>query len=67
LKEQIQKIVQQGHTLADANQWDGNLAQKWRGEWDGDVKQLQAASQKLDELEKRAQQAVENIIHAGGG
>jgi hypothetical protein len=66
LKDQIAKLIQQGHILADANQWDGSLAQKWRGEWEADVQQLQTASGKLDELEKRAQQAVEAIMHAGG-
>jgi hypothetical protein len=66
LKDQIAKVVQQGNILADANQWDGNLAEKWRGDWGGDVKQLQTAAQALDELEKRAQVAVEAIMRAGG-
>jgi hypothetical protein len=65
LKDQIAKVIQQGHTLRDPNQWDGQLAQKWRSEWEADEKQLQTASQKMDELEKRAQQVVENIMHAG--
>lgn len=67
LKEEITKVTAQGDKLADQNQWDGKLAQQWRTDWQNDKKQLQAAAQQLDALEKRAKQAVEAIIQAGGG
>ena len=67
LKDEITKVTAQGDKLADPNQWDGKLAQQWRGDWGNDKKQLQTASQQLDALEKRAKQAVEAIIQAGGG
>ncbi|MGH3694722.1 MAG: hypothetical protein ACRES5_14420 [Pseudomonas sp.] len=67
LKEQINKVIQQGKILAEPNNWDGQLAQKWRQEWETDSKQLQQASQKMDEIDNKAKQAVDNIIKAGGG
>jgi ABC-type transporter Mla subunit MlaD len=67
LKDEIGKVNAQGDKLADPNQWDGKLAQTWRNDWGNDKKQLQTASQQLDDLEKRAKQAVEAIIQAGGG
>ena len=67
LKEEIGKVVAQGDKLAQPNEWDGKLAVTWRGDWGNDKKQLQSAAQQLDALEKRAKQAVEAIIAAGGG
>jgi hypothetical protein len=67
LKEQINKVIQQGKVLAEPNNWDGQLAQKWRQEWETDSKQLQQASQKMDEIDNKAQAAVDAIMKAGGG
>lgn len=67
LKDEIAKVIAQGNKLADPNQWDGKLAQGWRNDWGNDQKQLQNSSQQLDSLQKRAQQAVDAIIQAGGG
>ncbi len=67
LRDEIGKVVAQGDKLADPNQWDGKLAQTWRSDWGNDKKQLQTAAQQLDALEKRAKQAVDAIIQAGGG
>lgn len=67
LKEHITKVIQQGKVLADPNNWDGKLAQQWRNEWEADSKQLQQASQKIDEIDNKAQQAVDAIMKAGGG
>jgi guanyl-specific ribonuclease Sa len=65
LREQIQRIVQQGKVLTNPNEWDGTKAQQWRQEWEADEKQLQQAAQKMDELEKKAQQVVQAIMQAG--
>lgn len=67
LKDEIQKVIAQGNKLAQPDQWDGQLAQTWRTDWDNDQKQLQNSAQQLDSLQKRAQQAVDAIIQAGGG
>lgn len=67
LREEIARVIVQGNKLADQNQWDGNLARAWRNDWTNDQKQLQNSSQQLDSLQKRAQQAVDAIIQAGGG
>jgi Skp family chaperone for outer membrane proteins len=67
LKDEIQKVIAQGNKLADQNQWDGKLAAAWRTDWQNDQKQLQTSSQQLDTLQKRAQQAVQAILTAGGG
>ncbi|MDT5281867.1 MAG: hypothetical protein QOJ20_3062 [Mycobacterium sp.] len=66
LHDQIGKVVVEGDKLADPNQWDGKLAQQWRGDWTNDKKQLQDAASKLDDLQKKAQKAVQDILHAGG-
>jgi hypothetical protein len=66
LREEIAKVIVQGNKLADSSQWDGKLAEMWRNDWTNDQKQLQNSSQQLDSLQKRAQQAVQNILQAGG-
>jgi hypothetical protein len=65
LQTEIQKVIAQGDKLADPNQWDGQKAQQWRGEWNTDKGQLQKSVQQLDTLEQKAKQVVEAIIQAG--
>lgn len=66
LRDEIQKVIVQGNKLADPGQWDGNLATAWRNDWTNDRQQLHHSSEQLDSLQKRAQQAVHNILRAGG-
>jgi hypothetical protein len=67
VKERVGRVLQQGGVLADAHRWDGGLAGKWRNQWGQDARQLKQAAAKLDELERRAQQVVEDIFKADSG
>jgi hypothetical protein len=64
VKEQVRRVLQHGGILADPNQWDCSLAGKLRNDWDQDANHLRQAAAKLDELEHRAQQVIENIFKA---
>ncbi len=64
VKEQVRRVLQHGGILADPYHWDCGLAGKWRNEWGPDANQLNQAVAKLDELEHKAQQVVEDIFKA---
>ncbi|MGH3694721.1 MAG: DUF6973 domain-containing protein [Pseudonocardiaceae bacterium] len=64
VKEQVRRVVQHGGILADPHHWNSPLAGKWRHDWGPDVNQLNQAVAKLDELDHRAQQVVEDIFKA---
>jgi hypothetical protein len=64
VKEQVGRFLRLGGVLADPNHWEGNLAGKWRNDWRSDTNQLNQAAAKLDKLEHRARQAVEDIFKA---
>lgn len=64
VKEQLGKVLQQGSILADPQRWDGGDAGKWRSDWGPDASQLKQAAAKLDQLERKAQQVIEDIFHA---
>ncbi|MDT5281866.1 MAG: hypothetical protein QOJ20_3061 [Mycobacterium sp.] len=66
LKEQVRSVLQHGGLLADPNHWNGGLAGKWRNDWGTDANHLRQAAAKLDELEYRAQQVVDDIFKADG-
>jgi len=67
VKQQVQRILQQGNILADPNRWNGGLAGRWRNDWDQDANHLCQTVAKLDELEHRAHQVIEDIFRAGTG
>ncbi len=66
VKEQIGRVLHHGRVLADPHHWDGGLAGQWRHDWGRDANQLNQTATKLDELEHRAQQVVEDIFTADG-
>jgi len=67
VKDKVGTVVRQGSILADPYRWDGGLAGKWRNDWSQDASQLHQTAAKLDELERRAQQVIDNIFKADNG
>lgn len=67
VKERMGRVLQQGGVLADHNRWNGGLAGRWRKDWDQDANHLCQTVAKLDELEHRAHQVIEDIFRAGAG
>jgi RHS repeat-associated protein len=67
VKEQVGRVLQHGGILADPHRWEGGLAGKWRNDWGSDANQLNQTAAKLEELEHRAQQVVEDIFTADSG
>lgn len=67
VKEHVGRVLQQGNILADPHRWDGGHAGKWRNDWGQDASQLNQTAAKLEELERRAQQVVEDIFKADSG
>jgi gas vesicle protein len=65
LQDEINKVIVQGDKLADPNQWDGQKAGQWRGQWSSDKGKLKQSVEQLDTLEQRAKQVVEAIFAAG--
>ncbi len=67
VKDKVGRVVQQGRVLADPQRWDGGVAGKWRNDWSHDASQLSQTAAKLEELERRAHQVVEDIFKADSG
>jgi hypothetical protein len=67
VKEHVGRVLQQGSILADPHRWDGGHAGKWRNEWSKDATQLNQTTAKLDELERRAQQVIDDIFKSDSG
>ncbi|MGH3694713.1 MAG: DUF6531 domain-containing protein [Pseudonocardiaceae bacterium] len=67
VKEQVREVLHHGGVLADPQHWDSPLAGKWRHDWGPDVNQLNQAAAKLDELDHKAHQVVEDIFKADVG
>ncbi len=67
VKEQVRRVLHHGGILADPQHWDSSLAGKWRHDWGPDVNQLNQAVAKLDELDHKAHQVVEDIFKADTG
>jgi len=65
LTNDLKQLQQLGTTLASPNEWDGAQAVKFRSQWANDSKGLQQAITNLEQLQKQAQQIVQNIIKAG--
>ena len=66
LIEQIEALNHEGQTLSDPNNWDGRLAEGFRGNWPQTYQALMKAKQELDELRANIQKINENIMTAGG-
>ncbi len=64
VKDKVGKVLQHGGVLADPKRWEGGVAGKWRNDWHQDSGQLNQASAKFDEFERRAHQVVEDIFKA---
>ncbi len=68
LSDQIANLDKQGKVLSDPNQWDGPLAEQFRGStWPDTLKALNKAKQELDELRGQLDKIAKNIFSAGGG
>jgi len=66
LLDQFAALNREAQTLSDPNIWDGNLARKFRGDWDMTRQSLDKTRQFLEELRANIQQINENIMTAGG-
>lgn len=66
LVEQINALNTQGQFLSQPNNWDGQLATQFRGDWPQMHTQLNQMKQTLDELNVNIQKINENIMSAGG-
>ena len=62
----LRQLQQLGTTLSNPNEWDGPIAVRFRGEWPNEERALQQAITNLEQLQKQAQQILQNIMRAGG-
>ncbi|ORC16504.1 pyrophosphorylase [Rothia nasimurium] len=68
LTEQISALDSQGQLLSDPNNWDGPLAQQFRGStWPETKTALDKAKTELEELQQQLQKIAQDIFTAGGG
>ncbi len=68
LTDQISSLDKQGKVLSDPNEWDGPLAEQFRGTtWPDTLKALNKAKQELEELRGQLDKISKNIFAAGGG
>jgi uncharacterized protein YukE len=66
LVEQIGALHTEGQALSDPNNWDGALAQEFRGTWDTTHQQLLRVKEQLEELRQRVARINQDIMTAGG-
>lgn len=67
LTDQINNLNNQGQILSDPNNWDGPLAQQFRGTtWPETKAALDKARQELLELNQQLDTIARNIFSAGG-
>jgi uncharacterized protein YukE len=63
----ISQLNSHGQQLSDPNNWDGPLAQKFRGEvWPQAKTDLDKMKTSLEHLQHQVQKILTNISHAGG-
>ena len=63
----INQLNSHGQQLSDPNQWDGPLAQRFRGEvWPQARGDLDRMKTSLEQLQQQVQKILTNISHAGG-
>ena len=68
LTNEISSLDAQGKVLSDPNNWDGPLAERFRGStWPETKSALDKAKVELEELRGQLQQISANIMTAGGG
>lgn len=68
LTEQIAALDAEGQKLSDPNNWDGPLAEQFRGStWPETKSALEKAKTELDELHQQLQKISTDIFTAGGG
>ena len=64
---ELNNLDKHAKTLSEPNNWDGPLAEKFRGDtWPSVHKALQAAKTQLDELHQELDKIAANIFSAGG-
>ena len=66
LLEQIMALNTEGEMLSDPNNWDGNLAAQFRGDWPGTHARLTQVRESLESLQASIQRINVNIMQAGG-
>lgn len=66
LLEQINALNAEGQLLSDPNNWDGRLANEFRGRWQETHRTLMSMKQSLEELRNQISQINQNIMSAGG-
>lgn len=65
---ELSNLDKHAKTLSEPNNWDGPLAEQFRGTtWPAVNKALQNAKTQLDELHKELDKIASNIFTAGGG
>ncbi|MGH3708598.1 MAG: WXG100 family type VII secretion target [Pseudonocardiaceae bacterium] len=62
----IRDLEKQGDTLADSNQWDGSLANQFRGTWPGNKTTINNMRTDLEKLQQDVDRITQNIMAAGG-
>lgn len=68
LTEQIAALDAEGQKLSEPNNWDGPLAEQFRGStWPETKSALEKAKTELDELHQQLQKISTDIFTAGGG
>lgn len=68
LTDQINSLDSQGQILSDPNNWDGPLAETFRGStWPETKSALDKAKTELEELRQQLESIATNIFSAGGG
>jgi uncharacterized protein YukE len=63
----FKQLYSTGQQMSDPNNWDGPLAQKFRGDvWPKAKADLDKMNASLEQLQQSVQKILANISHAGG-
>jgi uncharacterized protein YukE len=62
LLSNVETLSREGRTLSDPNLWEGDAAQKFRGEWPEVEKTLRKIREQLEELQRRIRDTHDRII-----
>jgi uncharacterized protein YukE len=67
MPQMLSQLNSTGQQMSDPNNWDGPLAQKFRGEvWPQAKGDLDKMKSSLEHLQQSVQKILTNISHAGG-
>ncbi|MDQ6670025.1 MAG: WXG100 family type VII secretion target [Chloroflexota bacterium] len=66
LLDQINALNREGQVLSNPGNWDGRLAQEFRGTWPNTHQQLMRVKESLEELRQRVAMINQDIMRAGG-